>query len=401
MVIPYGRQAIDDDDIQAVIQVLQSDFLTQGPKIKEFEDMVAKYHECKYAVAVSNGTAALHAAYYAAGLCEGDEFITSPITFAASANAGLYLKGKPVFVDINPNTYNIDVDKIEEKITKKTKVITPVSFAGFPADFDKIREIAKKYKLKIIHDAAHAIGARRNGKSIIDCADMTILSFHPVKHIACGEGGMILTNNEEYYKKLLLFRTHGITKERKELNKYDGPWYYEMQELGYNYRLTDIQCALGISQMRKLNDSIYKRNKIAKFYDKNLIKMPWIKVPKYFSREWLDTPLYSNLYKKPDNLCSYHLYPILLPDESTRLKFVEYMRANGIYVQVHYIPLHTMPYYKENFGYNEGDFPEAEAFYKREVSIPMYPTLSEKDLDYILTKIYNFNTHLAEFSHLL
>lgn len=390
MNIPYGKQDIDEKDIEAVIEVLKSDFLTQGPKIKEFEDKVAKYHGVKYAVALSNGTAALHAAYNAVGLKAGDEFITTPITFAATSNGGLYLGGKPVFVDIDAANYNIDINKIEEKITGKTKVITPVSYAGFPVDIEKIKKIADKYNIKIIHDAAHAIGAKVNGYGIADIADMTILSFHPVKHIACGEGGMILTNNEEYYKKLTLFRTHGITKNPNEIKKEEGPWYYEMQELGYNYRITDIQCALGITQMEKLNNSICKRNKIAEFYDKNLIKMNWITIPKYFNKNWLDAPLYSDLHKKPNNLCSYHLYPILVKDEKIRKPFVEYMRANGIYVQVHYIPLHYMPYYKENFGYKEGDFPVAEDFYKREVSLPIYPTITDKELDYILNKIYTF-----------
>ena len=390
MYIPYGKQCIDEKDIESVINVLKSDYLTQGPKIREFEEKVANYHGVKYAVALSNGTAALHAAYKVIGLDVDDEFITTPITFAATSNGGLYLGGKPVFVDIDKSDYNIDVTKIEEKITSRTKVITPVSYAGFPVNMEEIKKIANKYNLKIIHDAAHAIGARRNGYSVSDIADMTVLSFHPVKHITCGEGGMILTNNEEYYKKLLLFRTHGITKNIDEMEAKDGPWYYEMQELGYNYRITDIQCALGITQMEKLNGFLCKRNKIAEFYDKNLIKMDWLTTPKYFNKDWIDTPLYSNLHKKPNNLCSYHIYPILIKNKSNRRAFVEYMRSSGIYVQVHYIPLHLMPYYKKHFGYKAGDFPIAEDFYEREVSIPIYPDLTEQELNYILNKIYTF-----------
>lgn len=391
--ISYGRQFIDEDDIKTVVETLKSDYMTQGPKIKEFEDKVAEYHGCKYAVAFCNGTAALHAAYYSVGLKKGDEFITSPITFAASGNGGLYLGGIPKFVDIDKDTYNIDINKLSEAITEKTKVITPVSLAGYPVNLKAIREIIEKTEkdIKIIHDAAHAIGALREGRNIVDYADVTILSFHPVKHVTTGEGGMVLTNSEEYYKKLCLFRTHGITRDPKELLENHGAWYYEMQDLGYNYRITDMQCALGITQMNKLNNSLYKRNKIARFYEKELKDIEWLKLPLgYFSKEWLDDEKYEALKEKPENLNSYHLFPILLENSDERKKFFNYMRENNIFVQVHYIPLHLMPYYRENFGYKKGDFPVAEDYYSREVSLPMYPTLKDEELNYVIKIIKNF-----------
>lgn len=391
--ISYGRQFIDEDDIKTVIETLKSDYMTQGPKIKEFEDKVAEYHGCKYAVAFCNGTAALHAAYYAVGLEKDDEFITSPITFAASGNGGLYLGGIPKFVDIDKDTYNIDISKLSEAITEKTKVITPVSLAGYPVDLKTIREIIEKTgkNIKIIHDAAHAIGAKRDGRNIVDYADVTILSFHPVKHVTTGEGGMVLTNNEEYYKKLCLFRTHGITKNLDELEENQGAWYYEMQDLGYNYRITDMQCALGITQMNKLNRSIYKRNQIAKFYEKQLKDIEWLKLPLgYFSKDWLAEEKYKDLKEKPENLNSYHLFPILLENAEERKRFFDYMRENNIFVQVHYIPLHLMPYYRKKFGFKKGDFPVAENYYSREVSLPMYPTLTKEELEYIIKVIKKF-----------
>ncbi|WP_293960208.1 UDP-4-amino-4,6-dideoxy-N-acetyl-beta-L-altrosamine transaminase [uncultured Fusobacterium sp.] len=391
--ISYGRQFIDEDDIKTVIETLKSDYMTQGPKIKEFEDKVAEYHSCKYAVAFCNGTAALHAAYYAVGLEKGDEFITSPITFAASGNGGLYLGGVSKFVDIDKDTYNIDISKLSEAITEKTKVITPVSLAGYPVDLKAIREIIEKTgkNIKIIHDAAHAIGAKRDGRNIVDYADVTILSFHPVKHVTTGEGGMVLTNNEEYYKKLCLFRTHGITKNPYELEENQGAWYYEMQDLGYNYRITDMQCALGITQMNKLNRSIYKRNQIAKFYEEQLKDIEWLKLPlRYFSKDWLAEEKYKDLKEKPENLNSYHLFPILLENAEERKRFFDYMRENNIFVQVHYIPLHLMPYYRKKFGFKKGDFPVAENYYSREVSLPMYPTLTKEELEYIIKVIKKF-----------
>ncbi|MGL5541521.1 MAG: UDP-4-amino-4,6-dideoxy-N-acetyl-beta-L-altrosamine transaminase [Erysipelotrichaceae bacterium] len=386
--ISYGRQFIDEEDIRAVVKALTSDFMTQGPLCSQFEQYVAGYHNCKYAVAFSNGTTALHAAYHALGIKEGDEIITTPNTFVASANGALYCGGIPKFVDIDADTYNIDLNKIEAAITERTKVITPVSFAGYPVDIKRLKEIIGTREIKIIHDAAHAIGARIDGHNIADFADCTILSFHPVKHVATGEGGMVLTNDARVYEALKLFRTHGITKEEHLLHKNDGPWYYEMQELGNNYRITEMQCALGISQMKKLNQSLIQRNRIAAFYEEELKDIPGLKLPlSYFSKEWINDNDYISMNKKIDNLCSYHLYPVLVENKEVRLDFFNYLRSKGLMVQVHYIPVHLQPYYQEHFGFKAGDFPIAEQYYEREVSIPMYPTLSDEDLDYIVKTI--------------
>lgn len=381
--IPYGTQYIDEDDIASVIKTLKSDFMTQGPKVKEFEDKVASYHDCKYAVSFCNGTSALHGAYYASGIKKNDEFITTPITFVASANCGLYMGARPVFVDIDKNDHNIDITKIHDAINDKTRVITPVSYGGYPAKIKEIFDMVKGKDIVIIHDAAHAIGARRDGYNICDFADMAMISFHPVKHVATGEGGIILTNNEEYYKKLILFRSHGITKNRDELLNYDGPWYYDMIDLGFNYRLTDIQCALGISQMDKLDSSLYKRNQIADRYDKELCDIEWLKIPKYsFDKSWLQSQ--QDLSIKPNNLNSYHLYSIQIREKNRRLDFFNYLRENNIFVQVHYIPITHLSYYKKTFGYIKDDFPNAEEFYEREISIPMFPSLSEDEQDYVI-----------------
>jgi len=260
--IPYGHQWIDNKDIKEVIKVLRSDWITQGPKVDEFEKAVAKYCGVRYAVAVSSGTAALHAAYAVAGIGPGDEVITTPLTFAAATNGIVYCGGKPVFADIQEDTLNIDPKEIEKKITKKTKAIAPVDFAGHPSDYDEILKIAKKYKLLIIEDAAHALGSEYKGKKIGSFADMTILSFHPVKAITTGEGGMILTNNKDFYEKLKIFRHHGIVKKPEE-----GGWYYEIENPGYNYRLTDFQCALGLSQLKKIDKFIKRRREIVEKYN--------------------------------------------------------------------------------------------------------------------------------------
>ncbi|NLP45217.1 MAG: UDP-4-amino-4,6-dideoxy-N-acetyl-beta-L-altrosamine transaminase, partial [Peptococcaceae bacterium] len=277
--IPYGRQWIDEDDINAVIEVLKGDYLTTGPKIREFEEKLAQYTGAKYAVAISNGTAALHAACFATGIKEGDEVITTPITFAASANCVLYMGAKPVFADINPETYNIDPDEIRSKITERTKAIIPVHFTGQPCDMDEIQKIAQEYNLTIIEDGAHALGAEYNGRKIGSIGDMTTFSFHPVKNITTGEGGAITTNNDELYKKLVLFRTHGITRDKDILLKDKGPWYYEQQHLGYNYRITDIQAALGISQLDKLERFLAVRRDYVRKYNEAFSAVEEIETP--------------------------------------------------------------------------------------------------------------------------
>jgi len=367
MAIPYGRQWIDEKDIEEVIKVLKSDWLTQGPQIEKFEEEIASYVGAKYAVAFNSGTSALHGAMFAAGVTKDNEIISSPITFVASTNAGIYLGAKPIFADIDNRTYCIDTSKIEEKITSKTKVIVPVDYAGYPVDIEKINEIAKKYNLVVIEDAAHALGAQRNGEKVGTQADMTMFSFHPVKHITTGEGGIITTNNEEYYEKLKIFRSHGITKDETKLTRNEGIWYYEMQYLGYNYRITDIQCALGRSQLRKLESFIDRRIEIAKKYDEAFKNNPNIQLPP----------------KKENARHVYHLYPILVPKEKRSYIFNK-LREKDIFAQVHYIPVHTQPYYRINYGYKYGDYPNAEEFYEREISIPIYPKLTNIEQDYVI-----------------
>jgi len=368
--IPYGCQTIDRNDIEAVDKTLRSPYLTQGPMILDFEKYLANKLKVKYAVVVNSGTSALHMAYFASGLTKDDQFITTPITFAATVNAGLYLNAKPVFIDIENNTGNIDVDKIETKITKKTKLIVPVHYGGRPVNMDKIYSLKKKYNLCVIEDACHALGSSYKKSTIGDCqySDMTVLSFHPVKHITTGEGGAVLTNNEVFYKKMIMFRSHGITKNPKDyINKSDGTWYHEMHFLGFNYRLTDFQAALGLSQLKKLSKFLQKRRLIAKFYDEHF------KENKYFDY----------IKENENSLSAYHLYPILIKEKYMSFKKVifEELKKYNLGVQVHYIPVYRHPYY-EALGYKKGLCPNAEMFYKKEISIPIYPSMLKSDLIY-------------------
>jgi len=396
--IPYSRQFIDQDDINDVIKVLKSDFITQGTKIPEFEQKLAEYCGAKYAVVFNSGTSALHGAYFSLGLKKSDEFITSPITFVATANAGLYLGAIPVFVDVEKKTGNIDVSKIEKRITKKTKLLVPVHYAGHPVDLEAIHKIAKKHHLFVVEDACHALGAkyRRQKKEVrsqnkikksgdwikigsCTYSDMTVLSFHPVKHITTGEGGAVLTNNEEFYKRLMMFRTHGITKN-KFMHKPDGDWYYEMQLLGYNYRMTDIQAALGISQIRKLDSFVERRRAVADFYHNALKDNPYFDIPS----------------EEDYAFSSYHLYPIRLKDtyKNKKRQIFSGLRKKGIGVQVHYIPIYWQPYYRD-LGYKKGLCPVAENFYKRELSIPVYPGLTEKEISYVIGSISSLSEEIA------
>jgi len=362
-IIPYSRQLIEDDDIQAVINVLKSDYLTQGPEIAAFEKELAEYTGARYAVLFSSGTAALHGAYFAAGLKAGEEVITTPNTFAATANAALYLGGRPVFTDIELKTGNINLDLIAEKITTKTKILAVVDYSGYPVDMDKAQYVAKKYGLVLVEDACHSLGAYYKNKKIGTIADMTILSFHPVKSITTGEGGAVLTDNEEYYQKLLLFRQHGISKENF-INEAHGPWYYEMQLLGYNYRMTDMQAALGRSQLKKLDCFIARRREIVSFYQ-----------DVFSNNEYFNFTVEEEGY-----FSSWHLFPIRLKEHliTKKRKIFEALRAQGLWVQVHYIPVYRLPFY-QSLGYPKGLCPNAEKFYESEISIPVYQAMTLDD----------------------
>lgn len=372
--IPYGKQWIDDEDIRAVVDVLNSDFLTTGPKIKEFEEKFAKYIGCKYAVAISNGTAALHAACYAANIKAGDEVITTPITFAASANCVRYLGGTPVFADIDPKTYNIDPNEIRKKITPKTKAIIPVHFTGQICNMEEIKKIAKEHNLIVIEDGAHVLGGEYKNELVGHLSDMTTFSFHPVKHITTGEGGMITTDNKELYDRLILFRTHGITRNMDLLeNKENEPWYYEQLELGYNYRITDIQCALGISQLNRLDNFVKRRRKIVEIYNREFNQLDGVIIP----------------YQDKNQNSSYHLYVLQLELEKLdvdRKEIFNELRSENIGVNVHYIPVYYFPYYK-NLGYKKGICPKAEALYERIITIPLYPKMTDEEVFRVIDKI--------------
>lgn len=379
--IPYGRQSITQKDIDVVIETLKSDFLTQGPKVKEFEEKFAKYVGAKYAVSVTNGTDALHVCNMVLGVKPGDKVITTPITFAASANATLYCGGEIEFVDIDPITYTIDLNKLEEKLKSAPKGtyngVVPVDFAGYPVDVERLRAIADKYGLWILEDACHAPGAylKDSNEKIQYCgngayADLHIFSFHPVKHIATGEGGMVTTNSEVFYKKLKLLSSHGITKDPELLNENHGGWYYEMQELGYNYRLPDVSCALGVSQLERAEESVEKRNKIAEKYDEAFKGVDAIKLPIVEDRVYH----------------AYHLYIIQIED---RKGLYDFLRENNILAQVHYIPVHLNPYYR-SLGWKKGDFPIAEEYYEKALSLPMFPTLSNEEHQYVIDKVIEF-----------
>lgn len=372
MYIPYGRQNINEDDINAVVEVLKSDFLTTGPKIAEFEEKFADYVGAKYAVAVSNGTAALHIACLAAGLKEGDEVITTPITFAASANCALYCGAKPVFADIDSVTYNIDYREIEKHITSRTKAIIPVHYTGQPCDMDEIHKIAEKYNLFVIEDAAHAVGAEYKGRKIGSLSNMTEFSFHPVKHITCGEGGIVTTNNEKLYEKLKLYRTHGITRNTAEMSRQDGPWYYEQIDLGFNYRITDFQAALGISQLSRVDLFLKRRREIAARYDETFKNVPGITIPSQME----------------GTRSAYHLYVIRV-DKKIRRELFEYLRACNIGVNVHYIPVYTFPYYREH-GYMNVKCANAEELYSSIISLPIFYDLTDAEQDYVIDKIISF-----------
>jgi UDP-4-amino-4,6-dideoxy-N-acetyl-beta-L-altrosamine transaminase len=374
--IPYATQCIEEEDILAVADALRSSNLTQGLLVEEFEKSIAQYCGAKYAVAVNSGTSALHIACLAAGVSAGDEVITSANTFVASANCILYCGGKPVFADIEAATALIDPIDIRRKITNKTKAIIPVHFAGQPADMEEISKIAKENNLKIIEDAAHAIGSKyrlKNGKDWIkvgSCyhSDMTIISFHAVKQITTGEGGMVLTNDHNLYEKLVFFRSHGITRSIKYMKETEGLWYYEMHALGFNYRLTDMQCALGISQLKKLDKFIVRRKEIARIYDNAFSEIEQIDFIK--EKEGFDS--------------SRHLYVILVENRKNIFNWL--VAEANILVNVHYIPVYFHPYYRR-LGYERGLCPMTEEYYSRAISIPMFPKLTNDEVEYVIGKI--------------
>ena len=365
MNIPYGRQSIDADDIREVIKVLKSDWLTQGPKVQEFEKALVKYCGARFAVAVCNGTAALHLAYLAAGLKGGDEAITSPNTFPATSNMLLVEGVKPVFCDIRPDTYNIDESKIEKLITKKTRAVVPVHFAGQPCEMDAILKIAKKYKLIVIEDACHALGAKYKNKKIGGIGDMTVFSFHPVKSITTGEGGAILINNKKYYQKLLRLRSHGIIKNAQGFNV--------MTELGYNYRLTDIQAALGLSQIKKLGRFIGSRREIASWYVKELKNTKEIILPG----------------ETKNNQSAWHIYVIRTKDPKKRNGLAKYLKNNGIGVNFHYPAVYRHPYYRAH-GYRQTSSPKMEIYHHSAITIPCFPDLTAKEVKYVSDKIKEY-----------
>ena len=369
--LTYGRQYIDDADIEAVVTTLKSDYLTCGPRVRELEETICKVTGAKYCVAVSNGTAALHIACMAAGVGPGDEVITTPITFAASANCALYCGAKPVFADIDPETYNIDPASIRAHITERTKAVVAVDFTGQAVELDEIRAICAEHNLVLIEDAAHSMGTKYNGQGVGSIADMTTFSFHPVKTVTAGEGGAVTTNDEALYNKLVLAHAHGITKAEDQMVRTpDGPWYYEQLDLGYNYRMTDFQSALLISQLGKLDLFSARRKEIVRKYDAAFAQIPQLQVQKEI----------------PASDTTRHLYILRLHLDQltcTRRQFFDALWAEGVHAQVHYIPVYYHPYY-QSLGYEKGLCPKAEALYEEIMSLPLHYNLTDQDVEDVI-----------------
>ena len=382
--ISYGRQTITEQDITAVCSALRSDWLTQGPAVSQFEQALCDRVETSCATVVNTGTAALHLTALALGWGKDDVVLTTPLSFLASTNSIVYVGATPEFVDIDPVSYTLDPEKLEQKVKelrsqgKKVKALLAVDFAGHPCDWKAFRTIADRYELQLVDDACHALGAMYQGKPIASngYADASILSFHPVKHITTGEGGAILSSNRDFDQRVKRLRSHGMSKDPELLQKNDGPWYYEMLELGYNYRITDLQCALGLTQLQQLDGFITKRKAIAEYYNQV-----------FQGNEFLITP-----HEATQVSHAWHLYPLQIQFEKlalTRTELFQKMRECNIGLQVHYIPIHLQPYYRQRFGFKEGDFPIAENFYKNEVSLPMFPTLKQHEMEYVAEQLLN------------
>jgi perosamine synthetase len=379
--LPYGRQSIGEADIQAVIAVLRSDWLTTGPKVAEFEEAFAAWIGSKYAISFSSGTAALHGAAFAATLKPGDEAITSPMTFAATANCVLYQGAMPVFADVSRDTLNLDPGECGRKVTTRTKAILPVDYAGHPADLDLFAALAEKHGLVVIEDACHALGAEYRGRRVGSMSQMSVFSFHPVKHLTTGEGGMVTTNNSLFAETLRRFRNHGVSSDARQ-RQHDGEWFYEMVLLGFNYRLTDIACALGIQQLEKLESNLARRRDIATRYNGAFAETPGVIPPKV----------------REDVNPAWHLYPIRLRLENLsagRAQIFRALRAENIGVNVHYVPVHLHPYYRERFGYKPGAYPVAEDAYERLISLPMFHGMSDQDVDDVIRAV---NKVMVKFS---
>ena len=373
--IPYSRQTIDEDDIQAVADSLRSDWLTTGPCVDAFEQAFAARVGARYAVAVSSGTAGLHLACLAANVGPGSECVTSPITFAATANAALYCDSRPVFADVCPDTINIDPAQVEKRISPRTRALLPVHFAGHACDMDALGELARRHNLVVIEDACHALGASTPDGTVGDCAhsDMTVFSTHAVKAIATGEGGVVTTNDPALHERLRLLRSHGITRDPDRLLDDEGGWYYEMQGLGFNYRIADAACALGHSQLKKLDGFIARRREIAARYNRVFAAVPGLRVP----------------VERPGHRSAYHLYAIRFAGATSdaRRQAFDRLRAAGLGVNVHYLPVYRQPYYRDTLGYPQETCPHAEAYYREAVSIPLYPTLTEAHIQTVIEAV--------------
>jgi perosamine synthetase len=372
--IPYGRQWLDEEDIAAVTQVLRSDWLTTGPKVGEFEDAVAQFVGTRHGVALSSGTAALHAAMYAIGIGPGDEVIVPAMTFLATANAVVFQGGTPVFADVEPDTLLLDPHQVEAKVTARTKALIAVDYAGQPCDYNTLRAVAQRHGLALVADACHSLGGAYRDQPVGTLADLSVFSFHPVKHITTGEGGMVVTDNPLLAERMSRFRNHGAATDARQRAQ-QGTWYYEMLDLGYNYRLTDFQCALGLTQLKKLSGWLQRRRAIAQLYGKSLQSLPAV----------------SPLAVRPQRSHAYHLYVILLALERLqggRAQVFGDMRAAGIGVNVHYLPVHLHPFYRHRFHTGPGDCPVAEQAYERLLTLPLFPALTDDEVNYVVAALH-------------